>query len=59
LIPENAYFGMDTLLKEMIAQRRTVSRYLIHEYWLDIGLVEDYSQARVAYAEHFGKREAS
>jgi NDP-sugar pyrophosphorylase family protein len=53
LIPENAYFGMDTLLKEMIAQQRTVSRYLIHEYWLDIGLVEDYSQAREAYTEHF------
>ena len=52
-IPDNAYFGMDTLLKEMMAQRRTISRYLIREYWLDIGQVEDYSQARKAYTEHF------
>jgi NDP-sugar pyrophosphorylase family protein len=53
LIPENIYYGMDTLLKVMIAQRRAVLRYLIHDYWLDIGLVEDYSQAREAYTEHF------
>jgi len=59
LIPENVYFGMDSLLKEMIGQGHAVSRYIIQEYWLDIGMVEDYSQAREAYAEHFGKREAS
>jgi NDP-sugar pyrophosphorylase family protein len=53
LIPENAYSGIDTLLKKMIAEHRPVSRYLIQEYWLDIGLVEDYSQARDAYTEHF------
>ena len=53
LIPDNVYFGIDTLLTTMIAQHKPVSRYLIHEYWLDIGLVEDYSQAREAYTEHF------
>jgi NDP-sugar pyrophosphorylase family protein len=52
-IPDNVYFGIDTLLTTMIAQHKPVSRYLIHEYWLDIGLVEDYSQARQAYTEHF------
>jgi NDP-mannose synthase len=53
LIPDNQYFGMDTLLEDMISTRKSVSRYLIHDYWIDIGQVDDYSEARNAYAEHF------
>jgi NDP-sugar pyrophosphorylase family protein len=53
LIPENQYFGIDKLLQDMISTRKPASRYLIHDYWLDIGQVDDYSEARNAYAEHF------
>jgi NDP-sugar pyrophosphorylase family protein len=52
-IPDNQYFGMDTLLKNLLAARVPVSRYLIQEYWIDIGQVEDYSKAREAYAKDF------
>lgn len=52
-IPDDTYFGMDTLLKTMLVQHSPVSRYLIHEYWLDIGQVDDYSQARDAYRDNF------
>lgn len=53
LIPENEYFGIDTLLQNMLATQNPVSRYPIHEYWIDIGQVDDYTEARDAYAEHF------
>ncbi|HAR94385.1 MAG TPA: mannose-1-phosphate guanyltransferase [Deltaproteobacteria bacterium] len=53
LIPENQYFGIDTLLKNMLARRMLVSRFLISEYWIDIGQVEDYSKAREAFDANF------
>lgn len=52
-IPENEYFGMDSLLHKMLAESKPVSRYQITEYWLDIGQVEDYTQAREEYSKHF------
>jgi NDP-mannose synthase len=53
LIPSGQYYGMDHLLKRMLAEGRKVHRHVIEEYWLDIGQVEDYSKARDAYMEHF------
>jgi NDP-mannose synthase len=53
LIPDGQYYGMDTLIKDMLARQQRIARYLIQEYWLDIGQVEDYSQAREVYSEHF------
>lgn len=53
LIPDDEYYGMDTLIKDMLARKQRIARYLIQEYWLDIGQVEDYSQAREIYSEHF------
>jgi NDP-sugar pyrophosphorylase family protein len=49
-IPEAVYFGMDSLIKRMLAEKQPISRYLIKEYWLDIGQVEDYSKARELYS---------
>lgn len=53
LIPDNQYFGMDTLLKTMLAARMPVARHLIKEYWIDIGRIEDYEKADAAYNSHF------
>jgi NDP-sugar pyrophosphorylase family protein len=53
MIPDDEYFGMDTLIKKLLAARQPVSRYIIHEYWLDIGQIEDYSKAQDAYSKHF------
>ena len=54
-IPDGQYYGMDTLIKSMIEAQEPVSRYLISEYWLDIGQVDDYSQARTEYEQHFAE----
>lgn len=53
LIPENTYFGMDTLIKTMLGKRLPISHYPITEYWLDIGQVQDYEKAQTVYKEKF------
>ena len=53
LIPDEEYFGMDTLIKNMLAAKLPVARYLMKEFWLDIGRLEDYSVAEEAYEKHF------
>jgi NDP-sugar pyrophosphorylase family protein len=53
LIPENTYYGIDTLIKDMLARKLKVTKYLMNEYWLDIGRVEDYQVAQEAYNMHF------
>jgi len=56
-IPVNEYYGMDMLIKRMIAANERVARYLVHDYWLDIGQVDDYSKARSDYEQHFSDEE--
>lgn len=53
LVPVNEYFGIDLLIKSMLATHRRVGRYLMKDYWLDIGRVDQYEQAQAAYDEHF------
>jgi NDP-mannose synthase len=55
LVPNDTYFGIDHLVELMLRQGRVITRYLIEEYWLDIGRVEDYSLAEEAYQTHFRK----
>jgi len=53
LIPADEYFGIDSLIKAMLATERRVARHAMKEYWLDIGQVEDYETAQSAYNQHF------
>ena len=55
LVPVDQYFGIDSLIKAMLATHRHVGRHPMKatEYWLDIGQVEQYSAAQSAYDEHF------
>jgi len=53
LIPPDEYFGIDSLIKAMLAQHRKVGRHAMKEYWLDIGQAEHYQAAQGAYDEHF------
>jgi NDP-sugar pyrophosphorylase family protein len=53
LIPENEYFGMDTLLKLMLSQKIPITKYELKEYWLDIGQIDDYQKAQDIYETHF------
>ena len=52
-MPENTYYGIDTLIKDMVSRKMKVAKYKIKDYWLDIGRIEDYSTAQDAYNEYF------
>lgn len=53
VIPDDEYFGMDDLIHKMLEQKKTISRYAILDYWLDIGQVEDYTKAKEDFSKHF------
>lgn len=48
-VPDGQYFGMDDLMKKLLSEGETLTRYRVSEYWLDIGQVEDYTKAREEY----------
>jgi len=50
-IPSNVYFGMDDLMKNMLASRARIARFEMEEYWLDIGRAEDYKKAQNLYGD--------
>jgi NDP-mannose synthase len=51
--PANEYFGMDALIKKLLAEGETVTKYDLKEYWLDIGRLNDYDKAQEVYHTHF------
>lgn len=53
LIPADTYYGMDSLIKDMLARGMKIIHYPISEYWLDIGQIDDYEKAQDIYKEHF------
>jgi NDP-sugar pyrophosphorylase family protein len=53
MIPNDTYFGIDMLIREMLKVGKPIGRYLMPEYWLDIGRIDDYNIAQDAYNEHF------
>lgn len=53
IIPPDTYYGIDHLIKDLLAGGHKVGKYLMQEYWLDIGRVEDYNTAQEAYKQHF------
>ena len=52
-IPPGKYYNMDELIKKLLKTKIPIARYLIQDYWIDIGQVDDYSKAQQIYAEHF------
>jgi NDP-sugar pyrophosphorylase family protein len=56
-VPDDAYFGIDHLIKKMLSSNAPVGRYLMSEYWLDIGRIDDYNEAQTAYDTHFKNKD--
>jgi NDP-sugar pyrophosphorylase family protein len=54
-IPDDTYFGIDQLIKQLLSQSLFIGRFLMQEYWLDIGQIDDYNDAQTAYDQHFRK----
>lgn len=52
-IPADTYYGIDSLIKDMLARDMRVAKFLTKDFWLDIGQLKDYEQAQAAYGEHF------
>jgi dTDP-glucose pyrophosphorylase len=44
-IPKDTYFDMTELLKKLLEKNQVVTTHSIDEFWLDIGLKEDYTKA--------------
>ena len=53
MIPKNTYFDMPDLIKLCLEQKRKLSPFYLHEYWIDIGKPDDYEKANLEYAKHF------
>jgi NDP-sugar pyrophosphorylase family protein len=53
VIPHDTPYGIDQLIRDLLAAGRKVGKYLMHEYWLDIGQQGTYEEAQEAYRAHF------
>jgi len=53
LIPQDEFYDMPTLFEKAIAQDKNVISFPIHEYWIDIGRLEEYQKANEEYAKVF------
>lgn len=45
-VPANHYVDMPTLLEEHMQKRDKIMMFPIHEYWLDIGRMDDFNRAQ-------------
>lgn len=50
-IPQDTFYDMPTLFEALIAAGEKTSAFPIHEYWLDIGQVDDFQRANEKYKE--------
>jgi dTDP-glucose pyrophosphorylase/predicted transcriptional regulator len=53
LIPKDDFFDMPTLFERLVAANAETAVFPIHEYWLDIGRVDDFERANGDYKEVF------
>ena len=52
-IPEDEYYDMPTLFEKVIEEKKKSISFPIHEYWLDIGRIEEFEKANLEYHEVF------
>ena len=52
-VPDGTYYNMDQLIKDLLKRNKRVGRYLMSEYWLDIGDAHHYQAAQADYNTHF------
>ena len=46
---------MTDILSDQIYEGRSVHMFPIHEYWLDIGRLEDFNKAQIDYSKKYFK----
>lgn len=52
-IPNNEFYDMPTLFNTLIKKEETTISFPIHEYWLDIGRIEEFEKANNEYDKVF------
>ena len=52
-IPEDEFYDMPTLFKKLIEEKEKSISFPIHEYWLDIGRIEEFEKANNEFYEVF------
>jgi len=52
-IPEDEYYDMPTLFEKVIEENEKSISFPIHEYWLDIGRIEEFEKANSEFYEVF------
>lgn len=57
-IPCDSYYGMDRLIRDMLASGSPVAKYSMDEYWLDIGQLPDYHRAQNDFKTYFQNQAA-
>lgn len=53
LVPKNTRYDMTTLFQELMSLGRPPSAFPLHEYWLDIGHIDDFRRAEDEFGEVF------
>lgn len=53
LIPMNQYYDITNLIQEVISQDKILTAFPIEEYWLDIGMPNDFLKANEDYHQLF------
>ena len=48
-VPANQKIDMPTLLEQKISSAQSVIMFPIHEYWLDVGRMEDFNKAQIDF----------
>ncbi|AJC91239.1 glucosamine-1-P guanylyltransferase [Campylobacter subantarcticus] len=48
-IDKNTYFDMPNLIKSLLGQKLKINSYLLEDYWIDIGRLEEYEKAMVDF----------
>ena len=59
LIPKNTYFNMTDLFSQLIATNQPTAAFPIHEYWLDIGKIDNFQQANGDFQHIFSNSSES
>jgi NDP-sugar pyrophosphorylase family protein len=49
LIPDKTYFGIDDLIRQMLATAKRIAKFELRDYWVDIGQLTDYELAKETY----------
>lgn len=52
-IKPNKHLDMPDLINHLLQKNKKISSFMIHEYWNDIGRIEDFNQANNDYQEQF------